>query len=121
MPAIETDCLTQEAVLLAKTGHDLYGKATVAAAVEIKVRWESKEEMVPTPDGSVVSLMATVVVDRAIEKGSVMWLGKLINFSSPYTNLHEVWASKSVPDIKGRVSRRVVQLIRFTDKLPATT
>ena len=118
---IETSDLTQKAVLLGRTGRDMYGKVTTAAAKEIDVRWEVNEEQILESGNTVVATTANVVVNEEIEKGSILWLGLIIDFVTPYNDLHEVYLSRNIPDIKGRNFRRTLKLIRFTDKLPSLT
>lgn len=116
--AMETDFLTEDAVVFSKTGVDEYNRVVIGPLTPIKVRWEASEEMVQEPDGKVVSLMATVVTDRQITKGSIMWKGRDVDFQAPYSDLMEVYSSSSIPDIKGRSTRNVVKLVRYTNKLP---
>ena len=118
---IETENMTQKVVLLTKSGADMYGRATTAAAVEIFCRWEEVEETINESPDKVVSTTANIVVDRDIAKGSILWLGAIIDFVTPYTDLHEVYLTSKIPDLKGRNFRRVVKTIRFTDKLPSLT
>mgnify|MGYP003626751107 CR=1 FL=1 len=118
---VETENLPQKAVLLTKSGADMYGKPTTAAAVEIDCRWENVTETVNESPDKVVSTIANIVVDRDIAKGSILWLGSIIDFVSPYTELHEVYLFSKIPDLKGRNFRRRVKTIRFTDKLPSLT
>lgn len=120
MPNPESTHRKQKAVLRAASGFDDYGEAKVTAAVEIDVRWENRRDEVLDANGNTIGVDATVVVNQDIAIGSIMWLGLLKNFSAPFTNLMEVVTFNKVPDIKGRKFRRVVNLIRYSDQIPAT-
>ncbi len=121
MPVLETDCLTQEAVLWLVTGKNRYNNPTLAAAVEILTRWETGNVETTDPLNATVAIDSTVVVDRVIAVGSIMRLGKLVDLPSPVDDLREVIDYKEIPDIKGRHFRRTVLLIKFSDTLPELT
>ena len=52
------------------------GQKKVQAPIEIKVRWEDKEQDALNAEGEVIRVDASAVVDRDIEVGSIMWLGR---------------------------------------------
>jgi len=118
MPPIETFHRHQTAVLWAANGTDNNGRRTVAAPVEIKVRWEDGAIESILPDGDPVLLDANVVVAQEVPMGSIMRKGTLASVPTPPTNLMEVNQRRYTPDLKDRKTRRVLMLIRFKDKLP---
>ena len=118
MPAIESADRKQKAVLWAATGVDDYGEHKVSAAVEIRVRWEEKRREGVNPNGNTIAVEATVVVDRVIAIGSIMWLGKKADLADPPVNLKQVMGRGEIPDTKGRKTRRTVLLVRHSNELP---
>jgi hypothetical protein len=120
MPTPETDYLFQKAVLWSATAGEIDddNDQMVAAADEIDVRWENVDKQSIDPQGNVVAISASVVADQEIPIGSIMWLGKLKDIADPPVDLMEVITSKSIPDIKGRETRRTYGLARFSNTLP---
>ena len=116
--SMETDYRTQKATYWAKAGDNDYGEPTVSAGIEISVRWEqSKEDGLGNQSNS-IPYDASVVVDRVIAVGSIMWLGKLLDLPTTTTDLFQVADYDEIPDIKGRKYRRVLKLLRYGDTLP---
>lgn len=114
----------QDAVLFTKSGYDAFGKPTVSdTPTKLKVRWEDRNEEVTDPQGNTIGTEATVVVDRAITIGSVLWKGSyddLPDDLSTLTDLKEVVTYSETPDVKGRNFRRVVRVVRYKNALPGT-
>ncbi len=124
MPQLETDCLFNNAVLWMASANvfDGYGEHKVTATkVQLDVRWEERNTEAIDPQGNAIAVDALVVVDRKITIGSIMWKGCLVNVAVPPVNLYEVVTRNSVDDVKGRNTRRVVGLRRYSNELPATT
>ena len=121
MPAIETADRHQTAMLWPASGQGDYGKHKVTAPIQIKVRWEDRQSETVDSQGNTIGTNATVVVDRVIAVGSIMWLGKKDDLADPPVNLKEVVDYSAIPDVKGRKTRRVVKLVRHSNKLPAIT
>lgn len=119
MPAIEINDLHQKAVLWAATGYDDYGEPTIGSATgtEIDVRWIDEQSEVSDPKGGTIASIATVIVDQDIAVGSVMWLGELANYVASAVKMQVVDAQK-IPDVKGRVFRRVLRLTKLSKELP---
>jgi hypothetical protein len=123
MPAVELASRRQKAVYWACTGHDGYGEPVLAAPIELDVRWVARQTEMVSADGNVVGLDATAVVDRDIPIDSILWLGTLATFygvgsaGSP-SGLMVVKAFNSALDIKARVSKRSVGMMRYKDRLP---
>lgn len=123
MPPLETACRFQDAVVqLAGTGvtdFDDDGATQVAAAIGIKVRWEDVKREVLDAHGNNVSIDASVVVDREILPGSVMWLGVLGSYVATVTKYRVVQYNET-PDLKGRNKRRTVALMKLGDTAPSS-
>ncbi len=119
MPAPETISRHQKAVLWTASGFDDYGEPKVDAAIEITVRWEERLQEAVDPNGNTIALDAMVVVNQDVVVGSIMWLGKKDDLATPPVDLKRVMTFNKIPDVKGRISRRTVGLIRYSNKLPA--
>lgn len=123
MPDQETAGLLWKAVLWPLSGFDDQGQPTEGAAVELDARWVQDQREVLAPDGSVVAIDATVIVDRDIRIGSKMWQGSLDDLPGtgtaylPDTDVMEVVTFAKVPDAKGRTYYREVGLKRSRDTL----
>lgn len=118
MPPLETSDLHQTAVLCTYVGQDNYGNPLLDDPVEISVRWEETYKESIDPRGNPILITDTVVVDQDIAVGSILWLGELSAFSSPYTNLRIVNEYRETPDLKNIHRRRVVELGHWSDHLP---
>jgi len=94
------------------------GRKKVLAATEITVRWNNKQSDAIAPEGELIRVDATVVVDRDVEIGSLMWLGEKADWSASVGGLNEVVTFSKVPNVKGTRYRRVVGLVRYSDSLP---
>lgn len=121
MVAPEVADRKQKAVLWAATGHDNFGRVTIAAKTEIRVRWVEKQQEGLNDKGEKIAIDATVVVNREIAVGSIMWKGALDDVADPPVGLKQVIAYNETPDIKNRKVRRTVLLMRYSDQLPAVT
>lgn len=122
MPPVETFERHDKAVLWAKTGVGRYGEPTLAAPVELVVRWDDKKIEMADKQGDIVSYDALVVVTQDILIGSLMWHGGLDDLPGtayqPESDVMEVKVFDKCPDLKGRNYRRVVGLMRTKDALP---
>lgn len=123
MPAFETMDLTQDAVLWAKTGADEYNVTLVSSAVGIKCRWVNKRREVVDAKGNTIATDAQVVVCADIPVGSILWEGCIDDIAgtgsdpAPTGGLMSVITSDRATDIKGRVTRRTLNLMRYNDVL----
>lgn len=120
MPLETTDC-RQDAVLWAVNGADARGNPTVSAAIALKVRWEDETREAVDENGAPIATVATVVVDRVVNVGSILWKGKLANVPSPTVDLFRVVTRRDTPDLKNRNVRRVLGLMKWMDALPTIT
>ena len=119
MPPLETDCLNEYAVLWAAAGtFDNQGQHELAAAVQISVDWHTRDGSTLDQNGNEIKTEADVVVDRDIPIGSILWEGKLAGVANPPVDLYKVVARNRSKDVKGVETRRVVKLVRYSDKLP---
>lgn len=119
MVRLESASRRQKATLWpAGTESTSAGQKKVAAAVEIDVRWEDKEEDALDEKGEVIRIDAAVIVNQNIEVGSLMWLGRKRDWSETVGNLREVVSFSKIPTLKGKRFRRVAGLKRFSDTLP---
>jgi hypothetical protein len=131
MPDISVAMLEQNAVVWPIAGYDDYGSIVVSNPIQIPCRWDDVLRQVLSPQGETVTTDATVIVDREIPVGSLMWQGRLKDWSDALGNnplrvsivdmvksLREVKSYNASPDIKGRFYTRTVGLIRYKGKLP---
>lgn len=119
MSGMESDDLYQKALLWAANGVNDYGQYKVDAKVEIDVRWQEERRQGINAQGDPIAIEATVVVDREIAVGSVMWQGSEEDLvTNPPTGLKQVLSYRKIPDIKSRSFRRVVILGKLSDTLP---
>ena len=119
MPSPETTNLKQYAVLWAVSGRGDYGERTLAAAVELKVRWESTKTEGGDPRSETAAKSVTVHVDQSVAVGSEMWLGRLsalVGTASP-GDVHVVTAVTVVPDVKNRKTKYTLTLDRRGESL----
>lgn len=127
MPPLEATDRLQTATVWEATGNtDQEGRPTVSAALELSpgsldggVRWVDKFSQAQDASGNTVGTDVTVVTNRNIPIGSIMWLGESADFvEANADDLYEVVAINDMPDIKGRFTRRVRMLKRFRSTLP---
>jgi len=117
MPGPESNLRFQTAVYWKASGHDNYGQPKVTTPVEIQVRWEKGRNESTGPNGELQAIDGTLVVDREIPIGSILWLGVLADYVSTDTKM-QVLDYKETPDIKNRNVHRAVTVKRYTDTLP---
>jgi hypothetical protein len=106
-----------------RVGNDAYGEPIVSSPIELRVRWEDTDDEMRKPDSTLIRLAATVVVDRKVPIGSIMWKGDLDDWngtgsSTDEIDLMQVEAYLETPDLKNRYLRRVLRLSRFRSTLP---
>lgn len=121
MPDLESIDRPRKAVLWPATGVDGFGQPTVGAPVELDVMWNGVTREVRDPNGNSVTIDATVHVDRAVAKGSIMWLGALTDVPTPVVDAMQVWTYNGTEDLKGRLTTHWVLLMRFKGQLPTST
>lgn len=119
---LESDCRSQDAVLLEADASNNDGEATTEAAAELKVRWEDGQGQIQDGQGDVVTYDATVIVGQDIPMDSVLYLGtEDARTDDTDPEYYRVVATKSIPDVKGRNFRRTVFLARQSGTAPALT
>ena len=124
MPAPELSYLLQTAVLWSAAGIGDYGQPTISNPTEIRVRWNDVQSEALDPQGNTITVDASAIVNRDVSIGSILWLGTLTNWVGTGSNdqngkLMQVKTFNSTPDLKNRVARREVGLIRLRDTLPS--
>lgn len=125
VPAFETMDLHDSAVLWTAAGTDGYGQPTVDAPAEIPCRWMYKQKEVVGPNGTPIAIDAQLVVKQAVAVGSIVWEGTLEDLPgtgtdyTPTSGIMKVIGVDRAEDVKGRVMRRTLNLVRYTDSLPA--
>lgn len=127
MPALEQMDLTDKALLWETTGsYDQYGQYAyefLNSPIHICVRWVHGRHTESGPDGNPMAIDVTVIANRLIKTGSLLWRGSLADLpgtgtAAPETDLMIVDERTETKDIKGRVTRYEYRLRRFKDTLP---
>lgn len=135
MPSFETAWRRQKALLWeipeGPAGYDNYGQPKRAVlSEELKVRWVNGQSQVVDPQGNTITVDATVITNRAVGVGSVMWQGSLEDLAAelpgtgtgtdllPSSGVMEVVAYSPTHDIKGRNIRHVLGLKFYRDSMP---
>ena len=136
MPAPERSYRRQKAVYWQASGYADDGRhKRVQNAEELSVRWVKKQAEMLDPQGNTAKVDATVVVDRVMPIGSILWEGSLQDLWDalpgtgtgtgtsyvPTSDLFEVVSYRETPDLKGRVVRQVVGVNRDRDTMPSFT
>lgn len=80
MPALEQMDRKQWAVLWPADGTDAYGEVLRGDPVEIKVRWTWTKSKSGGNQSDLTNIDATVVAGQEIAEGSLMWLGRLLDW-----------------------------------------
>ncbi len=125
MSHISTAFLREYAIWSAKDGYDRYGMPLRSAPVEIRCRWETRDEELRFPDGTTAKVDAWVAVDREIGLGDTLVLGRLINYLGTGSSndgedevVHEVVYYEEIPSINARHRRREAYLQRRNSEQP---
>lgn len=117
MPAVEKRDRKQKAVLWPSTQVNDYGQVTVSdTGREVDVRWNNVLAEAVDAQGNSVKIDAEAVVGEPIMIGSLMWLGRLVDYDG--TNVMQTISYDATLDLKGRVARRQVKLMRFKGQVP---
>ena len=119
MPPIETLNLNQYAILWEASTLDEYGSKTVESPVEIKVRWEHSKGRTTDNESTTIETSIEVYVDRDIDLGSIMRLGRMVDLPDTPDNLKIVVGFDSIPDLRGKNYQRLVLLEKFSNTLPS--
>ena len=123
MPPQEESHRFQVAVLWPKVGVDGYGAVTRGNAEEIQVRWVWKRRDIRAPDGSRISVDATVHTVENLRIGDRLWLGALEDWygtgsGGDDSEVLQVVAFDYTPDVKGRAVHKQAMLAKSRDGLP---
>lgn len=119
MPPLESLDLYDRAVLMEFISQDDYGQPLVREAEEIDCQWEEAQSESRDPQGNVIAIDATVVVDREVPTDSIIWKGELVDWLGTGSGggddpiLMRVARVGAIHDLKGRDFRRVLYLQRF--------
>ena len=125
MPTLEEMDRHQDALYWPTTGTDQYGQPShdfsAGAVVCLKVRWVGKRGLSSDAQGNPITIDATVVSNRALTVGSLMWLGKLTDTpgtsETPESDLMIIVGHNTTTDVKNRFTRRETLLQRFKNTL----
>jgi hypothetical protein len=119
MPAIETDDLVDLAMVWTIFSKTNYSELVLNIPEEVYCRWEDEVGQPGQPLDEDQYGRATVAVGEPIAVGSLMFKGTRIEANTPGAkDIRIVVACKTVRDIKGRTTRRELQLVRYANTLP---
>lgn len=118
MPSEWRAARKQKAVYWAASNTDDYSAPLLAAPIELLVRWVESQQEGMDPQGNPVGNTITVVVDREIAIGSIMWLGAEADLPGSPTNLKQVIGRSRTPDVKGRSIYWDLALAKYSNSLP---
>jgi len=94
----------QDAVWWSRSGVDRYGDPSFSTGVAIKCRWEDKDQLVTNIQGEEISVNGTVVVDRVMRTGDILWLGASgsADLDNPRNNVsyNEIIMFNSTPNFR---------------------
>lgn len=126
MPPLETMDRHQTAQCWLKIGTDRQGRMLVAdEPIELTVRWIDKQREALNAKNERIAVDVTVVTDRRIETGSIMWLGDQDEFGTgtgtddyPQTNLVQVMAMDVTTSLCNKYTRYEALCVRYNNLLP---
>lgn len=126
MPPFEEMDRYEKAVLWLCTGINSYGERTVAAPVEINVRWNKTRTDSQGSQDSDVKIEASVVVNQVITVGSTLWLGTLASWNATNTATNDsevmiVVSYRETPSLKNEWRRREVDVSKYRNLQPSLT
>lgn len=126
MPPLETADRHQTAQYWARIGVDRNGRVLVAdEPVELQVRWVNKRREALNAKNERIAVDVTIVTDRELEIGSILWLGEQDDFGTgtgtddfPQTDLVQVMAMDKTTSLCNKFTRYEALCVRYTNLLP---
>lgn len=124
MPPLELMDRHTTAVLWPLAGYDREGQpyVTQTGRTEIQVRWNRQRRQVTDAENNTVVIDGTVIGDRDVAVGSVLWEGAEEDIPGtayePTSNLFLIYSSNKFNDIKGRNIRYEWMVVRHSNTLP---
>lgn len=105
----------QKAVYWAPGKNSNFGQPVVNDPVQIDCRWVDVQEEFVDAQGRTVLSKASVMVDRDVQVGGMLWLGELKNLTSQTvptknTNCFEIRAFANVPNFRATEFLKVATL-----------
>jgi len=121
MPRPERSHRFEKAVLFPIQGFDRYNEPTFGTPVEIKVRFSTVRRRVMDAKGKQIDLDGSAVVGQRIDIDSLLFIGSLSYYygTGSTVNDNELMVVKTyneTPDVKARLSTKVVGLMRYKQK-----
>lgn len=122
MPPIETFERNEKAVYWKFLRRDRTGQPVFDIPRELNVRWQQQTILTTDRFGQEIVFNAQAVVGEDLVKESLLWLGTLsewygVGSAGNDTNLMQIADAWSVPDLKGRISRRTLGLKLYKSKV----
>lgn len=111
---IITRMMKQKAVYWAPNGTDKFGQQAYAAPVELRCRWEDKQELFIDITGTQQVSKSIVYVESDVKLDGVLWLGELEDVApiNPFSNegASKIRAFGKLPKINLRETLRTAIL-----------
>jgi len=97
---------TQDAVYWGPVTEDGYGAKVYATPIQIKCRWEERDQTLTNPKGAIIGSRARVFVLQDVEEEGFLFQGKLADLSNEHKanpmGLDKAWSIKQfekVPEL----------------------
>lgn len=121
---LATRGLTQTAVAWLAAPPDSRGINQVHTPIEIKCRLTKGNRRTHDALSQRVELSGSMDVDRTLPIGTLLWMGRITDLPSPEVTviegLMQVESFNEIADVKGRHTRKSVDLSAYSETLPST-
>lgn len=100
----------QDALYWAPAGRDRTNRIIYEDPIEIKCRWDEKQERDVDERGEEIMVRATVYVDRVVALGGVLWLGLLVDAPETPPEHNRIKVYREIPNLKATEIMRIARL-----------
>lgn len=135
MPPLEQTDLIHRMLWWPRSSVNRYGQVKVLASsrTQLWCRWTDRRRDVLRPDGSIISIDATIATTRALTVGDIVWRGGLVDLPSngltgtgtgtvdgelPEEDLMQVTTENVANDLKGGETRYEYGLMKWGNAVP---
>ncbi len=100
----------QIAVYWHLSGYDRFNRPTYSDPVEIKVRWEDRNERDITDKGEEFMARSTVYVDSSVVLGGILWLGLLVDAPEVPPEHNRIRVIRAIPNMRASESLYIARI-----------